>query len=451
MSDKISILMPSLNVAEYIEECMDSVINQTYQNLEILVIDAGSTDGTLELLQQYAKKDSRIKFIHSDKKSYGYQMNLGLAAATGDYIGIVETDDYIVLDMYESLQKVSMETDADFVKGYAKVIKTNGKEILSIENDNTYIIDKGLAGMVLNTSQMPELLAKDKFHWLGLYKEEFLKTITFHETAGAAFQDQGFLLKTISSAKKAVYIDKPVYYYRQSNSGSSIFNTKGFFYILQEYGKNESYVATLSKGWIEAFYQRMLEQVEGRYYVMAIANKFWMEATEDIDAIRAWLKRATEEGYLTKDTLSKETFRSLQLILKDRESLYLLKSDPVKFELAETIEKMNASEYIWIYGAGVVGKIVATQLQKSSFTAKVQGFVVTQKGEVKQKIADNDEEEYIEQYPIKSIKEVHTPFDKTLFLVAVSQKFQSEVIQSLEEHGFENYVFWNNQLNEEWK
>ena len=92
---KVSIIMPSLNVASYIEECMESVIHQSLQDIEILCVDAGSTDGTLEILNEYAKKDGRIRVIKSDRKSYGCQMNLGMKKASGKYIGIVETDDYL--------------------------------------------------------------------------------------------------------------------------------------------------------------------------------------------------------------------------------------------------------------------------------------------------------------------------------------------------------------------
>ena len=98
---KLTVIMPSLNVAPYIEMCIKSVVNQTMQDMEILCIDAGSTDGTLEILEQFKREDSRIRIIHSDKKSYGYQVNKGLALAKGKYVSIVETDDFISQDMYE--------------------------------------------------------------------------------------------------------------------------------------------------------------------------------------------------------------------------------------------------------------------------------------------------------------------------------------------------------------
>ena len=86
---KVSVILPSFNVREYIDECIVSVINQTLYDIEIICVDAGSTDGTLKVLQKYETRDSRIKVVVSDKKSYGYQMNLGIAAARGIYIGIV--------------------------------------------------------------------------------------------------------------------------------------------------------------------------------------------------------------------------------------------------------------------------------------------------------------------------------------------------------------------------
>ena len=92
MKAKVSVILPSLNVADYMEECLESVINQSLRELEIICVDAGSTDGTKEILDDYAGKDSRITVLQSDIKSYGKQVNIGLDYASGEYIGILETD-----------------------------------------------------------------------------------------------------------------------------------------------------------------------------------------------------------------------------------------------------------------------------------------------------------------------------------------------------------------------
>ena len=113
---KVSVIMPSLNVAPYVRECIESVLGQTLREIEIICVDAGSTDGTLEILREYAEKDSRITLIVSDKKSYGYQMNLGLNVATGKYVGIVETDDRVRENMYETLYGLAEQNAVDIIK-----------------------------------------------------------------------------------------------------------------------------------------------------------------------------------------------------------------------------------------------------------------------------------------------------------------------------------------------
>ena len=116
LNPKVSIVLPSLNVSKYIRQCIESVINQTLKEIQIICVDAGSTDGTLDILQEYANADSRVSIITSEKKSYGYQMNLGFKAATGEYLGIVETDDYADPEMFETLYNCAIKNSLDVAK-----------------------------------------------------------------------------------------------------------------------------------------------------------------------------------------------------------------------------------------------------------------------------------------------------------------------------------------------
>ena len=113
---KISVLIPSYNSADFIEECIKSVVNQSLENIEILCIDANSNDGTLKILQEYALKDKRIQIILSDRKSFGYQLNLGIQNAKGKYFTIVESDDYVDLTMCEKLWRLAEICDCDMIK-----------------------------------------------------------------------------------------------------------------------------------------------------------------------------------------------------------------------------------------------------------------------------------------------------------------------------------------------
>lgn len=228
--------MPSLNVREYIGQCIESVMNQTLEEIEVICVDAGSTDGTLELLHSYQKKDERIKVITSPQKSYGYQMNLGLDMARGEYIGIVETDDYISPLMYENLFKIATYQNVDFVKsGYIEVLNEGNKE-WTIEVKRNISSMKSGKVLMLNDNKQDGLI--DLMHiWSGLYKREFIEEnkIHFNETPGASFQDVSFSILTGLLAKKCIYIHDAYYFYRIDNENSSVKSDKKYNCVIDEY------------------------------------------------------------------------------------------------------------------------------------------------------------------------------------------------------------------------
>lgn len=226
---KISVLMPSLNVAKFIRECLNSVINQTLKDIEIICIDAGSTDGTLEILQEYAKGDSRIKVIVSDRKSYGYQMNIGLAEAKGDYIGIVETDDWVESDMFEVLWNAAVQYDVDIVASnyylyYTKPEVTNKP----FENLRKCPYEEKFSPQTILTplSNAPSI-------WSSVYRRSFLMEhqIRFNDTPGASYQDTSFHFMVFTVAGSAYFLNKYFLHYRRDNESSSV-NTGGKVYCI---------------------------------------------------------------------------------------------------------------------------------------------------------------------------------------------------------------------------
>lgn len=219
---KITVILPSLNVAAYIRECLESVMGQTMTDLEILCIDAGSTDGTCEIIREYADRDSRIRLIKSDKKSYGYQINLGIRLARGEYLGIVETDDCISADMYELLYRAAVENDLDYAKaGFYTLVTPYAGERYLLEcpmGDTEQIISAQYF--------MEKALSPDIYIWNGIYKVSFLRDfgIRLNESAGAAFQDCGFRYLTDMNLRRGMFLDKLCYRYRRDNVGASTYN-----------------------------------------------------------------------------------------------------------------------------------------------------------------------------------------------------------------------------------
>lgn len=232
---KVSVIMPSLNVANYIRECIESVINQSLRDIEIICVDAGSTDGTWEILQEFAQKDSRIRLIHSDKKSYGYQMNLGLDIASGEYIGIVETDDYAPDNMFEVLYHNAKENDVDIIKAdYVEVWGNKGEYTFKTKN---ILTKQSQYYTIYDPSANPWLFYVPMMNWLGLFKREFLEKyhIRHNETPGASHQDMGFWFQTFCLAKRIYFINEALYHYRQDNPNSSINDHRKVYCVRDEY------------------------------------------------------------------------------------------------------------------------------------------------------------------------------------------------------------------------
>ena len=144
MEVKVSVILPSFNVRNYIEEAVRSAMEQTLQEIEIICIDAGSDDGTWEILSELAESDERIILRQSAVKSYGYQVNMGIDMAKGEYIAILETDDYVDSQMYEKLYQEAVLQDYDFVKSDYFLYRTqnDGKRIFlrrySFQDDELY-------------------------------------------------------------------------------------------------------------------------------------------------------------------------------------------------------------------------------------------------------------------------------------------------------------------------
>ncbi len=219
---KVSIIMPSLNVRDYIEKCLDSVLGQTLQDIEVICVDADSTDGTHEILERYAKKDTRVRLLRDDQHSTGYAKNLGIDMARGEYIGIVEPDDYIELDMYERLYSAAVADQADIVKCDYSVYVT-------LDNRH-FFVPKKLAfntddyNVLMNPQETLKPFGWEMYTWAGIYKTEFLreKKIRHHETKGAAYQDIGFWFQCYAESERVKLIPGTGYLYCQDNPEASV-------------------------------------------------------------------------------------------------------------------------------------------------------------------------------------------------------------------------------------
>lgn len=233
LTPKVSIVLPIYNAEPFLRECLDSIINQTLKDIEIICVNDGSTDKSLDIIKEYANKDIRIRYIDKPNAGYGQTMNCGIDLATGEYIGIVEPDDFIELNMYETLYNKAKCTNVDFIKGdiYFWWSHTNKRKYSNI------ISDKNLYNKIQYDLSNKGLTVSAIANCAGIYKHKFLQNsnIRFNETPGASFQDQGFYYQVTFYGKSALFINKPFYHYRQDNSNSSINTLNKVNCIFEEY------------------------------------------------------------------------------------------------------------------------------------------------------------------------------------------------------------------------
>lgn len=233
---KVSLIVPTYNVEQYLVECMESITNQTLEDIEVICINDGSTDGSLSILQSYADKDKRIIIVDKENGGYGIGMNIGLEIATGEYIGIVEPDDFVPVNMFGNLYDIAKGNNLDFVKAdfYRFERATNGDMFLTYHHLSKKEEDYNV---VFNPSETPEAIRWIMNTWSGIYKREFLNkwNIRHNETPGASFQDNGFWFQTFVFATRAMIIDKLYYMNRRDNPNSSVKNMQKVFCVNVEY------------------------------------------------------------------------------------------------------------------------------------------------------------------------------------------------------------------------
>jgi len=233
----VSILVPCYNVEKFIRQCMDSIVNQTLTDLEIICLNDGSTDGTLAILQEYAAKDSRVRIIDKPNSGYGDSMNKGLEAATGEYIGIVESDDWADADMFEALYKAAKEHDCDMVK-------SNFYDYLGGNSTLHEIIPAEDAEQVLRPREHLAIFWEASFIWTGLYRRNWLNQhgIRFLPTPGASYQDVGFNFKTLACAERAWFTRSAFLHYRRDNENSSVKSAAKIWSVCDEHYEIERFI-----------------------------------------------------------------------------------------------------------------------------------------------------------------------------------------------------------------
>ena len=215
MEEKISVIVPVYNVEKYLEECLLSIINQSYKNLEIICVNDGSTDNCAKILEEFAIKDPRIIVLTQKNQGVSVARNNGMRASTGEYIGFVDPDDYISEDFYLELYSILKDHNADIA--WAKINFVNEKSELIRAESFYKRVAYSLAEKIT--------LAKHGYVWNKLYRSDFIKENNLLFEEGVLIEDQLYLIQALYWSGVSVTTNKVSYFYRQ-RLGSITYNEK---------------------------------------------------------------------------------------------------------------------------------------------------------------------------------------------------------------------------------
>lgn len=416
-SPLISVVVPIYNSEKYLKECLDSILDQPIKNMEVLCVNDGSTDTSIEILRQYETIDTRVKIICKENSGYGDSVNIGIAVAKGKYIALVESDDIVVKDAFAILCAHALVYEVEVAKGNYNLFYSaeSRREFFENLRNNPYdclIYEDGKNKLY---SVAPSL-------WSGIYSSDFLEQnkISFLATPGASYQDTSFAFKVWACAKRIILTSEAIIDYRQDNDTSSSNETKKVFNVLEEFRELESF--------IEA---RKIPNIQPCLVRAKYASYNWNAMRLRVnDRVKFWLCARREftdafnKGYLIREFWNDSDWSIIHRLVFDFES--------VCFEfLGEAVTENNdirLLKYVsplYIFGAGIRGHRIANRLADAEII--LNSFIVSDDQIKNNKNLTN----------IIKLSEVDR---NGLIIIGVSEKFESEIIQELHDRHMYNYI-----------
>lgn len=328
---KVSVIVPIYNVEKYLEQCLDSLKNQTLKDIEIICVDDGSTDSSAEICDRYADNDARIKVIHKKNSGYGNSINRGIELAQGKYIGILESDDFADKKMYENLWNLAEQYQADNVKCSWYDYYTDSDTALKVgaitpQKANKIITYKDFHGILKNRTVI----------WGGIYRKDLLisNNIRCLETPGASYQDTSFNFKTLVCANRLLLTDKSYIYYRKDNLNSSMKSKSKVNFICDEYKEITKFLNEHPEIKQEINYRKLIN--EYNHYIWNLLRILPEFRSDFIDKFAEIFGKYYADGELDSKFYKKINKKELLTLLNNKEKFFkVIRRKSIKQQLRE--------------------------------------------------------------------------------------------------------------------
>lgn len=427
---KVSVIIPIYNVEKYVEQCIRSVMDQTFRELEIICVDDGSTDSSGLIADKCSKEDPRIKVIHKKNTGYGNTLNCGFQAASGEYIGIVESDDFAEPDMYRKLYIAAKENNLDYVRTEYYEYFDSGKRLHEVYSACDY-------ETIFSEYENMNKIFLTKSIWSGIYRREFLlkKNIWLLETAGASYQDTSFWFKVCITAKRGMLLKEPLINYRIDNGNSSVKSVEKVFCICEEIEECQRYLeqSDLNQNILQPFlckymyncYQWNMRRIDERYL------KDFISYTSPMIERMANNMQPGENGAVA------ETIRLDMALWAKMPELYYTKmlerriTGCNSFVYEDFFRQYFSENNMYIYGAGKVGRRLGEIIQKINPDCRVQFLV-----------SDRDE-----SADVLLIQEESLCRDRKVIIAVADAEMKLEMRRNAIRNGFRKIFVWDDMMN----
>lgn len=352
---KISIIIPVYNTEQYLEQCIDSILNQTLKDIEIILINDGSTDKSYNILKKYEKKDSRIVLINQKNKGQGEARNIGIKIAKAPYIAFVDSDDFISPFMLQKLYIQMIQDNSDIVKcAFTRVCQAG-----SMTNENSKAINPNKEDFFKTILSIDNL----SLIWDGLYKKElFIKNNLFFKKI--VYEDVELLVKLIYYSKNISYLDDILYFWRRTDNSTTRSISKK--QIRDIFKVIESTYKFLKKQKLYKKYKFELLQ-RFSYFCNIVINKILNYGKDDNDKyLKYFDKKISKNIFFGKRSLyilkSIKKRYYINYIIK-KASLYLCSNQEIFIEFTEYFCKdiynlSNNKDIYILYGNGTIAKVI---------------------------------------------------------------------------------------------
>ncbi|MEG1561079.1 MAG: glycosyltransferase [Raoultibacter sp.] len=310
---KVSILVPCFNVERFLPQCLESLINQTLKEIEIICINDGSTDSTLAIIQNYAAQDARIVVIDKQNSGYGASMNAGLACAKGEYVGITESDDFASRSMFKTLYSWAHKKDCDLVK-------SNYFEYEAGRDHRKKTFAGKPYRKVFDPACYPDALCTVPTIWAAIYRRSLLESygVKFRETPGASFQDTAFVLKCWFCARRVLLLPQALLHYRIDNPDSSVKSSTKIFEVCDEFEAADHFMRSdppRRARFTDIFFVHMFNTYRWNY------NRVSREFHEPLAKRMAEdFAQAQKKGELKRSLFGEDSWALLQNLLGDSQA-----------------------------------------------------------------------------------------------------------------------------------